>query len=64
MKDRKQYYSLDEIGFVGTQKSDNEIASKQDISDTIQFIKSRKANGVSLNLKKGVIKTPVSKLVK
>ena len=64
MKDKKQYYSLDEIGFVGTQKSDNEIASKQDISDTIQFIKSRKANDVSLILKKKVTKTSISKLVK
>jgi hypothetical protein len=52
MKDKKQYYVLDEIGFVGTQKKGNSITLKKDISDTVQFIKSKKANNISLKSKK------------
>lgn len=46
MKDKKKYYELDEIGFVGTQKKNDKTVA-QDISDTVQVIKSKKANNIS-----------------
>lgn len=60
MKGKKQYYGLDEIGFVGTQKK-NEETVVQDISDTVQFIKSKKANNVS---SKKPVKSAISNLLK
>jgi len=43
MAGKKQYYGLDEIGFVGTQKKRSAVQVKKDIEKTVQFIKARKS---------------------
>lgn len=42
MSTKKQYYQLDEIGFVGTQDKKNKTQVKKDIAKTIQYIKDKK----------------------
>lgn len=64
MKDKKKYYSLDEVGFVGTQAKENRRNFEKDIHDTVQYIKSKKADSTLLKLKKkplGVSASNVSK---
>jgi hypothetical protein len=46
MADKKQYYGLDEIGFIGTQEKRTASRVKKDIEKTVQFIKARKAGKV------------------
>lgn len=46
MTDKKQYYGLDEIGFVGTQSKKTNAKIKKDIEKTIQLIKDRKFDKV------------------
>ena len=48
MKDKKRYYALDEVGYVGTQVKDSQKTSEKDIRDTVQFIKSKKSNSSSV----------------
>ncbi|RFM27266.1 hypothetical protein [Deminuibacter soli] len=43
MTGKKQYYQLDNIGFIGTQQKKSEADIKKDIELTVQFIKKRKA---------------------
>lgn len=43
MADKKQYYGLDEIGFVGTQEKRTNAQIKRDIEMTIRYIKAKKA---------------------
>lgn len=43
MTDKKQYYRLDEIGFVGTQDQQTNAQIKKDIEETIRYIKARKS---------------------
>ncbi len=42
MADKKQYYGLDEIGFVGTQDKRTPAQVKRDVDRTIQYIKAKK----------------------
>ncbi|HTF28768.1 MAG TPA: hypothetical protein VK625_07985 [Flavitalea sp.] len=42
MAGKKQYYELDEIGFVGTQDKRSYAQVKKDIEKTIQYIKTKK----------------------
>ncbi len=44
MKDKKRYYALDEVGFVGIQVRGSRKDSEKDIRDTVQYIKSKKSN--------------------
>ena len=46
MADKKQYYGLDEIGFVGTQDKRTKAQVKKDIEMTIQYIKARKSGKI------------------
>jgi hypothetical protein len=46
MANKKQYYGLDEIGFVGTQGKGTSSKVKRDIEKTIQFIKARKSGKI------------------
>ncbi|MEJ7736987.1 MAG: hypothetical protein WKF97_06135 [Chitinophagaceae bacterium] len=43
MADKKQYYGLDEIGFVGTQDKRTPAQVKSDIDSTVQYIKAKKS---------------------
>jgi hypothetical protein len=43
VKDKKRYYGLDEIGFVGTQEKGTSAQIKKDIQQTVQYIKDKKA---------------------
>jgi len=52
MAGKKQYYGLDEIGFIGTQKKRTAAQTKKDIEKTVQFIKTRKS-GKAIPLAKG-----------
>lgn len=64
MKDKKTYNSLDEIGFIGTQTKGNRRNVEKDIHDTVQYIKSKKADNTLLKFKKksaGVFTSKVSK---
>ncbi len=44
MGSKKQYYELDEIGFVGTQDKRTNAQVKMDIKKTIQFLKDKKSD--------------------
>jgi len=46
MASKKQYYGLDEIGFVGTQKKRTAAQVKKDIEKTTQFIKAQKSGKI------------------
>jgi hypothetical protein len=54
MEDKKQYYGLDEIGFIGTQSKRTNFQVKKDIKMTIKFIKARKSGKIIPLSKKGV----------
>jgi hypothetical protein len=50
MADKKKYYKLDDIGFLGTQKKKSALQKKRDIAKTgeiIKFLKSRKIASLS-----------------
>ena len=60
MKDKKRYYGLDEIGFVGTQGKKTDAQVKKDIDQTVQYIKDKKAGAIGpTRLKK---RTSISKV--
>lgn len=61
MADRKQYYGLDEIGFVGTQDKRTRTQVKSDIDRTIQYIKSKKSGSSILAYKKAARRFAKSK---
>ncbi len=46
MGSKKQYYELDEIGFVGTRNKRTNAQVKLDIKKTIQFLKDKKSGKV------------------
>jgi len=46
MAGKKQYYGLDEIGFVGAQKKRTAAQIKKDIDKTVQYIKIQKSGQV------------------
>ena len=46
MAGKKQYYGLDEIGFVGTQDKRSKAQVKKDIAMTVQYIKAKKSGKV------------------
>jgi len=46
MANKKQYYDLDEIGFIGTQKKTSPAQQKQDAILTAQIIKAEKSSKV------------------
>jgi len=50
--DKKRYYALDEIGFVGTQKKQNASELKKDLNTMAQFVKAMKGKKVALNASK------------
>jgi len=52
MAGKKQYYGLDEIGFVGTQDKGSLTQVKKDIERTIQYIKAKKSENNIPQLKK------------
>ena len=54
MEDKKQYYGLDEIGFVGTQSNRTYSQVKKDIEKTVQFIKASKSGKIIPLSKKGL----------
>lgn len=54
MKGKKQYYGLDEVGFLGMQGQRTGTQNKKDIEQTIQYIKDKKAR--SSRLKKSSLK--------
>lgn len=54
MEDKKQYYGLDEIGFIGTQGKRTNLQVKKDIEKTVQFIKARKSGKIIPLSKKAV----------
>jgi hypothetical protein len=41
--DKKKYYELDEIGFVGTQDKRTNARVKKDIEETVRYIKVSKS---------------------
>jgi len=53
VEDKKRYYGLDEIGFLGTQDKRTDAQIKNDIRRTIQHIKAKKnAKAGAASLKK------------
>ncbi len=48
MRGKKQYYGLDEVGFVGTQDKRTPAKVKSDIERTIQYIIEKKS-GISIS---------------
>ena len=52
MTGKKQYYKLDDIGFVGTQDKGTPAQFKKDIERTIQYIKDLKAGKLPAKTKK------------
>ena len=46
MANKKQYYGLDEIGFVGTQDRRTKTQVKKDIEKTVQYIKAKKSGKI------------------
>jgi hypothetical protein len=44
-ENKKQYYDLDEIGFVGTQTKRSSALVNQDIERTIQYVKGKRSPG-------------------
>ncbi len=52
MTNKKQYYGLDEIGFVGTQDKRTMAQVKKDIEMTIQYIKASKPGKIISPLRK------------
>jgi hypothetical protein len=47
MANKKQYYGLDEIGFVGTQEKRINTKVKKDIERTIQYLKGKKSGKIA-----------------
>ncbi len=52
MASKKQYNSLDDIGFIGTQKKRTAAQVKKDIEKTTQIIKNRKSATINAGRKK------------
>ncbi len=46
MADKKQYYKLDEIGFIGTQEKRTKAQVKKDIEMTVEYIKAKVAGNI------------------
>ena len=46
MAGKKQYYGLDEIGFLGVQDKRSRAQEKRDIAITVQYIKAKKSGRV------------------
>lgn len=46
MAGKKQYYGLDEIGFVGTQEKRSKAQVNKDIALTVRYIKAKKSGRV------------------
>ena len=57
MNTKKQYYGLDEVGFVGGQRS--RARAEKDIDKMVQYLKDKKADkpGSRVKKSKSVIKT-------
>jgi len=55
---KKQYYGLDEVGFVGTQRK-NITRVQEDIDKTVQYLKDKKAGKPGSRVKKS---KPVNKV--
>jgi len=53
MAGKKQYYGLDEIGFVGTQGGRTDAQVKKDIEMTVRYIKAVKIRKSPSSPKKG-----------
>jgi hypothetical protein len=51
LSSKKQYYGLDEIGFIGTQSKDKARVQK-DIDKTVQYLKDKKAGRPGFRAKK------------
>ena len=52
MANKKDYYDLDKIGFLGSQKNRTAAQMKKEIADTIKYIKSKKStNRIALSKK-------------
>jgi len=62
MKDKQKYYSLDKIGFVGTQEKRDRKFFEKDIHDTVHYIKSKKAGNNSIKLKRQSTTASASKV--
>jgi len=62
MKDKQKYYSLDKIGFVGTQEKRDRKFFEKDIRDTVHYIKSKKAGNNSIKLKRQSTTASASKV--
>ena len=55
MANKKNYYELDKIGFLGSQKNRSTAQMKKEIADTIKYVKSKKsANHVAVSKKADV----------
>lgn len=56
MASKKQYYKLDDIGFVGTQEKKSAAEVEREDRMTVQFFKKRKAEREVANSAKTTIK--------
>lgn len=52
MADKKQYYGLDEIGFLGMQGKRSNVQVKKDIEKTVQFVKTRRSGTIAIRRKR------------
>jgi hypothetical protein len=52
MVSKEQIYTLDDIGFVGTQKKRTKAQMKKDIEDTVKYIKAQKAEKLNTRVSK------------
>lgn len=52
MTDKKRYYGLDEIGFVGTQTKLTSEEARKETAAIVKFIKARKAKKIVVNTAK------------
>ena len=53
MADKKQYYALDESGFLGTQNKRSKTEVKRDMEMTVRFIKAKKLGKTTASKSKG-----------
>ena len=61
MANKKDYYDLDKIGFLGSQKNRTTTQMKKEIADTIKYIKLKKsAKNIAVS-KKAEVKVLKSK---
>ncbi len=61
MKNKRQYYALDEVGFVGMQEKRTKAQVEKDIKDTVQYIESKRSGRIVQSPLRSSKKAAISK---